>query len=226
MDQRGVSWRSYSPPQSDFGYNWDPYDSFNDIRNGPDWNSNVVEPSQQIITDIGNGELAAMTWVAPFNKTSDHPGTDSNTGPPWIVSVVNAVGQSKFWDTTAIFIAWDDYGGWYDHVPPPVLATNPQFAMGLRVPVIIISPYARLAYVSHVTHTTGSILHFAEEVFNLPSLGQDDAQEDDFTDVFNFAQTPTTFTPFTQYASKAKLREASRPTRGLMPELDDPNHGD
>ena len=210
LDQRGVSWRFYAAPKTDFGYDWSAYDSFNDIRNGPDWSTHVITPPAQIITDVGNGTLAAMTWVTPMNATSDHPQSASNMGPAWITSVVNEIGQSKFWSSTAIFITWDDWGGWYDHVPPPV--TGP-VSLGVRVPVIVISPYVRPGYVSHVVHTTGSITHFAEEAFNLPSLGEDDARQDDFSDTFNFAQTPLTFAPFTQSRrSRAEvMRAASRP---------------
>jgi phospholipase C len=220
MDQRGVSWRFYAAgtPQHDFGYFWSAYDSFNDIRNGPDWTTKIVNPPAQIITDVENGTLAAMTWVTPLNATSDHPQAHSNEGPAWIVSVVNAIGQSKFWDSTAIFVTWDDWGGWYDHVPPPV--TGPA-SLGIRVPVIVISPYARNGYVSHVTHTTGSILHFAEEAFNLPSLGEEDAREDDFSDTFNFSQTPTPFTPFTQSKKqKAEIMRAASESRDGAGERD------
>jgi phospholipase C len=147
--------------------------------------------------------------VTPTYANSDHPGTDSATGPAWIASVVNAIGQSQFWNSTAIFIVWDDWGGWYDHVPPPVLPSNRYFALGLRVPVIVVSPYARTAYVSHVTHTTGSILRFTEEVLGLPSLGEEDARSDDFSDAFDFSQAPTPFTPFAQARSKAEIKRAA-----------------
>jgi phospholipase C len=215
LDARGVSWRFYAAPPSDFGYDWSAYDSFDDIREGPDWTSKVITPPAQIITDVGNGTLAAMTWVTPTNATSDHPQSASNMGPAWITSVVNEIGQSKFWSSTAIFITWDDWGGWYDHVPPPVIGP---VGLGIRVPVIVVSPYARPGYVSHVVHTTGSILHFAEEAFNLPSLGEDDAVEDDFADTFNFNQTPLTYSPFTQsrYSRAEVMRAAtiSTPRRG------------
>jgi len=211
LDQRGVSWRYYATARTDFGYNWSAFASFEDIRFGPDWSEKVINPPAQIITDVGNGELAAMTWVTPTNATSDHPQSHSNLGPAWITSVVNAIGQSQFWDSTAIFITWDDWGGWYDHVSPPV--TGP-VSLGIRVPVIVISPYVRSGYVSHGVHTTGSILHFAEEVFDLPSLGEEDARRDDFMDAFDFTQSPTRFAPFAQTRSKAEImRAASQSTR-------------
>jgi phospholipase C len=211
LDQHGVSWRYYSANLSDFGYNWNAMDSFNDIRNGPDWSTKVVQNPTQIISDIEAGNLAAMTWVTPLNNDSDHPQAHENLGPSWIASVVDAVGNSSFWDSTAIFVTWDDWGGWYDHVPPPV--TNKYFSLGIRVPLIIVSPYARAGYVSHVTHTTGSILHFAEEVFDVPSLGEEDAREDDLMDAFNFQQTPIQFKNFAHSHSKAEIMRPGPPGR-------------
>jgi phospholipase C len=212
LDRRGVSWRFYSAVKPDFGVNWLSYDSFSAIRYGPDWTTNVTGPPSKIVSDINSGNLAAMNWVTPTNNTSDHPQAHEKLGPAWITSVVNAVGQSKYWDSTAIFITWDDWGGWYDHVPPP--SYNPT-SLGVRVPLIVVSPYARNGYVSHVTHTTGSILHFAEEVFDLDSLGQDDAVEDDMADIFNFAQAPTPFTKFKAAQTESEaLRAATIPDRG------------
>ena len=220
LDLHGVSWRYYAGARNDYGYLWSIFDAFERIRNGPEWTSNVINPPAQFLTDVGNGTLAAMTWITPTLDTSDHPVSHSNLGPSWVASVVNAVGASQFWNSTAIFITWDDWGGWYDHVPPPV--TGP-VSLGIRVPVIIVSPYARAGYVSHVVHTTGSILHFAEEAFDLPSLGEADAWSDDFSDAFNFAQTPTPFSPFTQskHSRAEAMRAATTPVRSNDPDIGD-----
>ena len=86
-------------------------------------------------------------------------------GPSWVASIVNAIGQSQYWDNTVILITWDDWGGWYDHVAPNIYNS---YEYGFRVPLIVVSPFARQGYVSHVTHDFGSILHFIEEVYNLP----------------------------------------------------------
>ena len=91
---------------------------------------------------------------------------------------------------TAIFITWDDWGGWYDHVAPSIYNS---YEYGFRVPLIVVSPYAKRSYVSHVTHDFGSILKFIEEDFNLPSLGYADARADDLSDCFDFNQRPATF---------------------------------
>ncbi len=221
LDSRSVAWRWYATGTSDFGYNWNAYDAINQIRNGPDWTGgDVVTPPGQFVTDVGNGKLASMTWITPTQSTSDHPEFHSNTGPAWITSVVNAVGTSSFWDSSAVFIIWDDWGGWYDHVPPPVVGP---VGLGIRVPFVAISPYVKAGYVSHTVHTSGSILHFAEEVLNLPSLGTEDARADDLSDMFNFSQAPLTFTKF-NVKNKAQVLRAA--TKGAPNGPFDPSHGD
>jgi phospholipase C len=93
---------------------------------------------------------------------------------------------------------------------------NP-FQLGLRVGVIIVSPYTRAGYVSHVTHDSGSVLHFAETALDLPSLGQEDSRADDFTDVFDFTQAPRSFTPFAIHHSIEEVRRAATEGRQAQP---------
>jgi phospholipase C len=121
---------------------------------------------------------------------SDHPQDTNGSGPSWVAAIVNAIGKSKYWKHTAIFVTWDDWGGWYDHVPPPQLNS---YELGFRVPLIVISPYAKNNYVSHVQHEFGSILKFTEEIFGLPSLHTTDKRSDDLFDCFNFSKPPTKF---------------------------------
>jgi len=212
LDLRGISWRYYAGPRNDYGYLWSVFDAFDRIRNGPEWTSNVINPPAQFLTDVQNGSLAAMTWITPTLDVSDHPVSHQNEGPAWVASVVNAVGASKFWNTTAIFITWDDWGGWYDHVPPPTLSP---VSLGIRVPLIVVSPYARAGYVSHVVHTTGSVLHFAEEALNVPSLGEEDARADDLTDAFDFTQAPRSFGNALKTRTKlGEIRRAASTSRG------------
>jgi phospholipase C len=139
-----------------------------------------------------------VSWVIPTGQASDHPGNNNGTGPSWVASIVNAIGGSSYWSNTAVIITWDDWGGWYDHVPPPKVIEDRTswgsgYVYGFRVPLIIVSPYAKAGYVSHVTHDFGSILKFIEQIFSLPSLGYADAAADDLSDCFNFSQTPLQF---------------------------------
>lgn len=152
------------------------------------WNNNVISPPQQVLSDIPNGKLGAFTWVdCDIYETCDHPLQVVQTSPEWPTSVIDAIGQSKFWDSTAIFLIWDDWGGFFDHVVPPQLD---QLGLGMRTGIIVVSPYAKNGYVSHVQHEGGSILKFAEEAFGLKVLGATDSRADDLRDFFNFSQSP------------------------------------
>jgi len=166
---------------------------------GSDWTNNVVIGQTQVLNDIANHQLRDVSWVIPSGQASDHPGMTDGSGPSWVASVVNAIGNSSYyWANTAIFITWDDWGGWYDHVPPPQVLVNCAqwgcgYVYGFRVPLIVVSPYVRAQYISKVQHDFGSILKFIETTFRLPSLGYADAAADDFSDCFDFHQTPLQF---------------------------------
>jgi phospholipase C len=188
LDAKGVSWRYYAPAPDKIGFIWSAFDAVRHIRFGPDWTRSVVSPNTRILSDISNGVLAQVTWVVPDLAYSDHAGRKATAqGPDWVANIVNAIGASRYWDSTAIFISWDDWGGWYDHVPPPLVD---DMGLGFRVPLIVVSPWAKHGYVSHQTHEFGSILHFTEEVFSLSGLGMRDDGADDLSDCFDFAQAP------------------------------------
>ena len=190
LDRQGVSWHYYAPAVGASGSHWSAYDAVNHIRFGADWNTNVVSPETKILTDIAQGTLPQVSWVSPSFRNSDHAGSGSTTGPQWVASIVNAVGVSRYWQHVAVFVVWDDFGGWYDHVAPPQLDV---MGLGFRVPLIVASPYAKPAYVSHVQHEFGSIDKFIEQTFGLPSLGQTDARSDNLADCFDFGHSPTHF---------------------------------
>ncbi|MBD5657427.1 MAG: hypothetical protein IAI50_19925, partial [Candidatus Eremiobacteraeota bacterium] len=188
---KGFSWREYTPAIGTAGGSWSAFDAIRHIRYGPSW-SNVVSPETTVLTDAPKGNIANITWVIPTGKNSDHPGNLSNTGPAWVGSVVNAIGESPDWSSTAIFILWDDWGGWFDHVSPPQLD---EMGLGFRIPLLVVSPYAKHGYVSHVQHEHASILHFAEEVFGVAALAAADKRADDMLDCFDFTQKPAPYTP-------------------------------
>jgi len=191
LDAAGLSWRYYAPAiGSDYGQNWSVYDSIKWIRFGADWQSDVISPETQILTDVQNGNLANVTWVVPSASNSDHGGIDSLNGPSWVASVVNAVGQSKFWKSTAIFVMWDDWGGWYDHVAPPQYGYE---GNGFRVPLIAVSPYALAGVVTHTEHEGASVLKFIENRFGLAQMSSADTRASDLTDMFDFNQQPRQF---------------------------------
>ena len=150
---------------------WSGYQAVRHIFHGPDWKTNIITPQKQFLTDVRHGKLAKMTWITPLCADSDHPLCGGGHGPSWVASVVNAVGESKFWNTTAIFVQWDDWGGFYDPVPPKFKDYD---GLGFRVPLIVISPYAKENYVSHVHYETASVLRFAEDLFGLHRLSASD----------------------------------------------------
>ena len=199
LDAANISWRYYTPSA---GIIWTAPNAIRHICvpnapppngtacTGPDWTNNVVLQNTQVLTDIANGQLPTVSWVIPNGGESDHSGTNNGSGPSWVASIVNAIGNSPYWSNTAIFITWDDWGGWYDHVAPSI---KNSYEYGFRVPLIVVSPYAKPGYISHVTHDFGSILKYIEGNFGLSSLGYADADADDLSDCFDYNQTPLTF---------------------------------
>jgi phospholipase C len=185
---RGLTWHYYQERVRP-GL-WSGPDAIRHIRKSPEYALDVVGPSKQVLTDIANGNLANVVWVTPSAKESDHAGLTDGSGPSWVASVVNAIGKSQYWDNTAIFLTWDDWGGWYDHVKPQQYNS---YELGFRVPLIVISAYTPQGYISRKQHEFGSILKFTEKIFGLGTLGTTDVRADDLSDCFNFARTPRKF---------------------------------
>jgi phospholipase C len=194
LDTAGLSWGFYAAPVHDIGNVWIAYQAINHIYHGVDWKKDIFTPPTQFFTDISSGSLRTVSWVTPTWVNSDHAGNGSNTGPSWVASVVNAIGQSQYWDSTAIFILWDDYGGWYDPVAPAYVDYD---GLGFRLPMLVISAYAKQGHVSHNHYEHGSILRFIEDQFALARLSASDARaKSPEKDAFDFTQPPRTFVPF------------------------------
>jgi len=186
LDSAQLSWRYYAVPEGQSGYIWSIFDTISHIRNGPQWTTNVTAPAN-FISDVKAGSLANFSWLTPPWVDSEHPPANICTGENWTVNQINAIMNSPLWSSTAIFVTWDDFGGYYDHVLPPKVD---YFGLGMRVPMIIISPYVRAHTVIHTQYEFASVLKFAEETFGLPTLTQRDAQANDMMDAFNFNQQP------------------------------------
>jgi phospholipase C len=198
LDKARISWAYYAPAVggANNGQIWSAFDAIWQVRFGKDWVRNVKSPETTIFNDIAQKNLPAVAWVVPAWINSDHAGSRSTTGPDWVGSIVNAIGKSPYWKTTAIVVMWDDWGGWYDHVAPPQYAdprTRAYEGLGFRVPAIVISPYAKAGYVSHRQHEIASSLRLIEAVFGLRSLGGADQRADAFGDMFDFSQSPIRF---------------------------------
>jgi phospholipase C len=196
LDAKGVSWKYYTPaayPSLTSGNLWDAFFAIQNVYGGSEWKTNVTNRSpyeKTIFSDLKRGKLAAVSWVVPDFVNSDHPGQSGDTGPSWVAQVVNAVGKSPYWNSTAIVIVWDDWGGWYDNVKPPQLYYD---GLSFRVPCLIVSPYAKPGYVSHTQYEFASILRFVEDNWGLGRLGPHDRNANSIADVFDFTKSARRF---------------------------------
>jgi phospholipase C len=205
----GVSWKFYGTNFDGlFSETWSPFDAISPVRHNSSRWANVVNVSE-FTTDIQNGTLPAVSWLVDQDQYSEHPDVtvpDLNiplggvcSGEGWTVKYINQIMQSPYWNSTAILFTMDDFGGWYDHVLPPRqyggTATAP-YGLGFRLPLIVISPYAKPHYIFHEQAEQASIARFIERVFgSTTTLSQldpaaQDGQANDLFDAFNFAQAP------------------------------------
>jgi phospholipase C len=145
----------------------------------------ITNERAEVLRDIRACSLPAVSWVIPDAADSDHAGANKGGGPDWVGSIVNSIGQAatcphgeSYWNDTAIFVTWDDWGGWYDHVPPYHIGGwggthdwGAGYTYGMRVPLLVISAYTKAGYVDNTPQDFGSILKFTESNFNLPTIG-------------------------------------------------------
>ncbi len=201
--RQGLTWRYYTPSE---GSIWTapnairhmcmPSGSPRTCNGAPFTNGQIVLDPAQILDDARRDALPSVSWVIPTGLESDHAKTNDGSGPSWVAAVVNAIGHSEAWKNTVILITWDDWGGWYDHVAPPLDPKFPWYENGFRVPLLVVSPYTPAGYVSNQTHTFGSILGFIETAYGLgriPPGDFADARSDALMDFFDFKAPPRPF---------------------------------
>jgi phospholipase C len=179
LTKAGISWKYYAEGGGFLSV-------IGHIYQSSSWQHDVATPDQ-FLMDAGTGHLPAVSWLLPPGPESEHPPNSMCEGENWTVSVLNAVMQGPDWNSTVVFITWDDFGGFYDHVMPPQVD---EFGLGPRVPLLIISPYAKQGYVSHTVYDHTSILKFAETRYGLKALTSRDAWANAMLDSFNFSQPP------------------------------------
>jgi phospholipase C len=139
---------------------WNPLPWFDTVKD--DHQLANIAPFQDFLHAAENGTLPAVSWITPAQRVSDHPPALLTSGQAYVTGVIDAIMRSKDWDSTAIFLAWDDWGGFYDHVVPPKVDAQ---GYGLRVPGLVISPYAKRGYVDHQTLSFDAYLKFIEDDF-------------------------------------------------------------
>jgi phospholipase C len=204
LDTANVPWR-YFTNKARNGL-WDAFEAIAAVHDGAEETTNIVIPQTSIFDYVDNSELPAVSWVIPDTLTSDHPANLRDEGPEWVASVVNAIGQSSYWDSTVVIVVWDEWGGEYDNVPPPQLDGQ---GLGMRVPMLIVSAYdketsaSQPGYISHTQYEDGSLLKFIEENWNLGSLGTTDKRAKSIADCFDFKQTPRPFVVISPSYSEA-----------------------
>jgi phospholipase C len=203
FDGSGITWKYYTPPYKakTAGAMWDAFAAISAVYNGPEWTTNVSMPECNIFSDLSNGTLPQFSWIVPEQKNSDHPGGPKthDYGPKWVGAVVDAIGKSQYWNSTAIVVLWDDWGGFYDHEPPAFF--DNMGGLGFRVPLLVISPYVPKGEIAHTQYEFGSVLKFTEETFGLGSMGTTDARATSIAGIFDFAQKPRRFVPVEAPAS-------------------------
>ena len=212
LEAAGISWKYYSPNQGTtiwsapvaIGHICMPSLPTGGVCQGTEWTTHMSYPPSKVLTDISNCNLSAANWVIPTGQNSDHATSNDGGGPSWVASVINAIGNNPkckngetYWHNTAIIITWDEWGGWYDHEPPTILAgAQGDYQYGPRVPFIVVSAYTPVAYVDNKRMDFGTILRFMEHNYGIAEGALNFADErasTDLTEFFNLNQVPRVF---------------------------------
>jgi phospholipase C len=187
LSAKDIPWAYYSATEEQNGYLWSAYDAVRHIRENPKvWQSHIF-PVDGVLGDIKDGLLPPVTWITPRFELSEHPENSFCHGQNWSTRVIDTIMNSPMWKDTAIFLTWDDYGGFYDHVPPPQVDG---FGFGIRVPLLILSPYAKEGFVSHELGEFSSVLRFVEDNWGLTQLTHRDRDATPLMSAFDFSHDP------------------------------------
>jgi phospholipase C len=187
LGKSDTSWRYYDGTKGPktFGL-WNPLPGFKTFMNDPSLRAHLV-PNVEYFKDLRDGMLPAVAWIIPNMPESEHPPHDLQVGMWYVTDVVNALMKSPYWRHTVLVITWDDYGGFYDHLPPPEVD---RYGYGPRVPTIVISPYARRGHIDHTQYDFTSVLRMIEERFELPALTSRDRHANSLLKTLDLEQQP------------------------------------
>lgn len=186
LSERGIDWAYYAAEPLQAGYIWSAYSAIPKVFHSDLWDRHVW-PVDNLLSDIEAEALPAVTWITPRYQLSDHPPFSTCHAHNWVTDIVNGIMRTSMWDHVAIFITWDEWGGFYDHVPPPELDHIP---LGFRVPMLVISPYAKKGYLDHEVGDFTSPLSFIADNWGLPYLTERMRLVHNFDHVFDFTQKP------------------------------------
>jgi phospholipase C len=186
LQKARISWRIYAGTggtDNTKGYGWATCPTFASCLYTAEAKHFISDNSNRLLSDIKAGDLPSWTFVTPTNAVSEHNSQPLSVGDYWLGQVLTAIEAGPQWDSTAVFLTWDDCGCFYDHVPPPA-------GLGIRIPLLIISPYAKPGYTDSSQAQYASILRYTEETFHLPALSATDADAYDLSNAFNYSQAP------------------------------------
>jgi phospholipase C len=195
LNEANVSWVWYSGgwnnaiaghPEPLFQYHHQPFAFYGNYADNTPGRAAHLKDENDFYSDVAGGKLPSVTFIKPLGYDNEHPGYATLTsGQQHVADLVATIQTSPYWQDTAIIITYDEHGGRWDHVPPPVVD---KWGPGLRVPTIVISPFAKKGFVDHTQYDTTSILKLIEERWNLEPLGDRDAQTGDMLTAFDFSQ--------------------------------------
>lgn len=186
LTHKGVDWAYYAAAPGTPGYFWSAYNGVSQVFHTDLWNEHQRDVAN-VITDAKAGTLPAVTWVTPRFELSDHPPASSSFAHNWVSDLIEAIMTGDQWEHTAIFLTWDEWGGFYDHVPPPVVD---QVGMGFRVPLLTISPYTVRGLIDDQTGEFSTPLRFIADNWGLPYLTPRIAATHNMEHLFDFSKPP------------------------------------
>jgi phospholipase C len=186
LTEVGVDWAYYSAPPGQVGYFWNAYNGIGNVFHSDLWDQHM-RPIDRIVNDIESERLPAVTWVTPRFELSDHPPYSTGHAHNWVSEIVNAVMRSPMWEHTAIFLTWDEWGGFYDPVLPPVVD---DLGLGVRVPLLTISPYTERGVIDTEVGEFSTPLRFIADNWGLPYLTPRIENTHSFEHVFDFKKAP------------------------------------
>lgn len=200
MSQKGIPWKIYvGDYHPEYNYRsmgwltsaqmsqiyWVPVLAVPRFVDDPDYASRIVD-LEEFEKDVREGTLPSVAFVMKL-QPSDHPGNNIYVSQLALAKLINSVIQSEYWPYSAIFLTWDDWGGWFDHVRPPRVD---EAGLGFRVPAIAISPYVKRGSISHAQHEHASILRTIEDIFGMPPLAERDSKASNLLEIFDFGMPP------------------------------------
>jgi phospholipase C len=187
LSEQDIDWAYYAANPYQAGYIWNAYSAIEGVYHNEEMWDEHMWPVDDLFRDIEAGALPTMTWITPRFQLSDHPPFSTKHAHNWIVDIVNKVMDGPMWDHTAIFITWDEWGGLYDHVEPPKI--DP-WELGFRVPMLVISPYAKKGYIDDAFGEFSSPLRFVSDNWGLDHLTERIRTSHNYEHIFDFDQKP------------------------------------